>query len=133
MVGGRIKALREELGKSQEELAHDVGMHANTVARWERGELTPRGTSLAKIARALNTTSAYLLEETDDPELPRNILSIDSTSPNGGESNERRLIIKNRDMYVDLPDTSEGFEILRRFFEMQTAGKHNVNQTAVMA
>ncbi|MBQ7155513.1 MAG: helix-turn-helix transcriptional regulator, partial [Synergistaceae bacterium] len=59
--------MRENQGQSQEELAHSVGMHPNTIARWERGELSPRGTSLSKVARALNTTSTFLLGDTDDP------------------------------------------------------------------
>ena len=70
MVGDRIKLLREGLGQSQEELASAIGMHSNTVARWERGELAPRGTSLSKLAQALDTTTAYLLGETDDPLKP---------------------------------------------------------------
>lgn len=70
MVGDRIKLLREGLGQSQEELASAIDMHSNTVARWERGELAPRGTSLSKLAQALNTTTGYLLGETDDPAKP---------------------------------------------------------------
>lgn len=66
VVGDRIKLLREGLGQSQEDLASAIGMHSNTVARWERGELAPRGTSLSKLAQALDTTTAYLLGETDD-------------------------------------------------------------------
>ena len=67
VVGDRIKFLREGLKQSQEELASVIGMHSNTVARWERGELVPRGTSLSKLAHALNTSTGYLMGETDDP------------------------------------------------------------------
>lgn len=74
MVGDRIKLLREGLSQSQEELASAIGMHSNTVARWERGELTPRGTSLSKLAQALKTSTAYLLGETDDPKRYTTIL-----------------------------------------------------------
>lgn len=70
MVGDRIKFLREGLNQSQEELANAIGMHSNTVARWERGELVPRGTSLSKLAQALDTSTGYLLGETDDPAKP---------------------------------------------------------------
>lgn len=74
MVGDRIKLLREGLSQSQEELASAIGMHSNTVARWERGELMPRGTSLSKLAQALKTSTAYLLGETDDPKRYTTIL-----------------------------------------------------------
>ena len=111
MIGERIKALREKSGKSQEDLAGMIGMGKNTVARWEREELTPRGTSLAKLAKALDTTSMYLLGETDNPASLGKPITLIS-----GTSEEKRLIIKNNDVYVNLPETPDGFEMLRRFF-----------------
>ena len=36
-----IRELREQHGWTQEQLAERVGTHANTVARWERGEVQP--------------------------------------------------------------------------------------------
>ena len=41
----KIKALRGKLGLSQTKFAALVGVAANTVARWERGELGLSGTS----------------------------------------------------------------------------------------
>ena len=37
--GAEIRSLRKRLGMTQEELAKLLGVTANTVARWERGEL----------------------------------------------------------------------------------------------
>lgn len=37
--GAEIKTLRKRLGMTQEEFAKLLGVTANTVARWERGEL----------------------------------------------------------------------------------------------
>ena len=132
-IGERIRKLRKKNGLSQAELGETVGVESNTISRWERNDLIPKGTFLARVARALNTTSAYLLEETNDPSLPRDVLSIDAISPESREPSGKRLIIKNRDMYVDLPETSEGFEMLRRFFDMQTAAGNGVtmNRAAV--
>lgn len=68
MIGQNIKRFREGLGISQEELAHRTGVHSNTIARWERDEVSPRGTSLAKLAKGLQVTPAELLSgETDNP------------------------------------------------------------------
>lgn len=68
MIGAKIRAKRKSLGLSQEELAERAGVHHNTIARWERGELDPRGTSLAKLAKGLQVTPAELLSgETDNP------------------------------------------------------------------
>ena len=51
LLGKNIKKLREKLGLSQEELAQKIGMHSNTIARWERDEVDPRGTSMWKLAK----------------------------------------------------------------------------------
>ena len=39
MDGNEIRAIRIRLGLTQKALAHDLGVSANTVARWERGQL----------------------------------------------------------------------------------------------
>ena len=41
MTGAEIKELRKALGYTQARLAEEVGVRANTVARYERGELRP--------------------------------------------------------------------------------------------
>lgn len=41
MTGTQIKDLRKTLGYTQAKLADEVGVTANTVARYERGELRP--------------------------------------------------------------------------------------------
>ena len=37
----RFKRLRKQLGLSQSQMAVQLGVGPNTVARWERGDLTP--------------------------------------------------------------------------------------------
>ena len=66
MLGKNIKHLREKLGLTQEELAQKMGMHSNTIARWERDEVDPRGTSMWKLAKALNVSSSTLLTGDED-------------------------------------------------------------------
>jgi len=41
MTGEEIKNLRKALGYTQAKLAEEVGITANTIARYERGELKP--------------------------------------------------------------------------------------------
>ena len=41
MTGTEIKDLRKALGYTQAKLAEEVGVTANTVARYERDELKP--------------------------------------------------------------------------------------------
>jgi len=62
----KIKNLRK--GKfSQEELAALLKVSYVTISRWENGSMTPTMKYIPQLAEALNTTSAYLLGETDDP------------------------------------------------------------------
>lgn len=81
MLGKNIKLLREKLGLTQEELAQKMGMHSNTIARWERDEVDPRGTSLWKLAKALNVSSATLLTGEDNiPESELGMMDIHGMS-----------------------------------------------------
>jgi putative transcriptional regulator len=41
MTGAEIKGLRKRLGYTQARLAEELGVTANTVARYERDELKP--------------------------------------------------------------------------------------------
>jgi putative transcriptional regulator len=41
MTGTQIKELRKSLGYTQARLAEEVGLTANTIARYERDELKP--------------------------------------------------------------------------------------------
>nr|WP_314718488.1 helix-turn-helix domain-containing protein [uncultured Fretibacterium sp.] len=123
LVGDRIKFLREGLKQSQEELASAIGMHSNTVARWERGELAPRGTSLLKLAQALKTSTAYLLSETDDP------IRADASSAQGDKTHSfantpqtqagqdldalvKELASKNPDLVIHLRSTAQNLRKL---------------------
>ena len=86
MIGENIRRFREALGISQEELAHRTGVHSNTIARWERAEVSPRGTSLTKLAQGLGISPAELFTgETDTPE----------RAPASAASDPRQEIVSN--------------------------------------
>jgi len=42
---GRVKALRQHLGLTQEELARELGTRQQTISEWETGMYQPRGLS----------------------------------------------------------------------------------------
>lgn len=63
----RIRDRRKDNKLTQENLAKIIGVSSMTLKRWEWGSSEPRAEELQKLAEALNTTSAYLLGETDDP------------------------------------------------------------------
>lgn len=60
-VGSRIRALREEAGLTQSELAAATYVTRQSVGNWERGNTLPDVQSLQLVAKALNTTVDGLL------------------------------------------------------------------------
>ena len=42
---GKVKALRQHLGLTQEELAREMGTRQQTISEWETGMYAPRGLS----------------------------------------------------------------------------------------
>ncbi len=67
VVGERLKSRLEQTGISQAELGRRVGLTQGAISHLISGD--SRGSKhLHKIARALGTTPAYLVGETDDPE-----------------------------------------------------------------
>jgi DNA-binding transcriptional regulator YiaG len=43
--GARVRALRDRLGMTQQELAAELNMRQQTVSEWETGAYRPRGAS----------------------------------------------------------------------------------------
>lgn len=66
-VGERIAERRKARGMSQGELARRAGLSQGTIGKLEAG-LSSGSSYLHRIARELETTSAYLMCETDDPD-----------------------------------------------------------------
>ena len=62
----RVKELRKEQGLSQEELAKTAGLSLRTIQRVENNETEPTGDTLKRIATALDTIPALLLNWTED-------------------------------------------------------------------
>ena len=57
-----IKNRRAEVGKTLEQVANEVGVSKATVQRWESGEIKDmRRDKIVALARALNTTPAYIM------------------------------------------------------------------------
>jgi transcriptional regulator with XRE-family HTH domain len=67
-VGERIRARREETGKTQIELCYATGVDRTTYQRFESGLSDPHLGELALIAYTLNTTVEFL---TAAPRPPR--------------------------------------------------------------
>jgi len=61
-VGLNLKRLREERGKSQEELAFDCGLHRTYVSGVERGVRNPTVLVLHKLAKGLRVDIAEFFQ-----------------------------------------------------------------------
>lgn len=60
-LGARIRTARIAQGLTQDQLARAVGVTRSAVAQWETGRAGQVGGNLARIARFLGTSAAYLL------------------------------------------------------------------------
>ncbi len=59
--GDRLKELRKSAGVTQSKLAETLGVHLQTVSKWERGVCEPDLSVLGEIASALGVTLEKLL------------------------------------------------------------------------
>ena len=66
-IGARIASMRGYRRLNQETLGGLVGVTKATVSNWENDRRIPRANELVSLCRALECTSDYLLELTDDP------------------------------------------------------------------
>ena len=57
MSSEQIKELRKHLGLTQTEFAEKIGVHLQTVSRWERGEMIPRGLALKALKQLAKRTA----------------------------------------------------------------------------
>lgn len=116
-LGHRIKLRRKALGYTLRDVGNKVGTTATTIRRWEEGDVgSIKSTRLAALARALDTTPAYLIGYEDDPESALNRKEIPAVKqiPIVGLISAGKGIIANQE-YEDLvtvPDnTSADFAV----------------------
>ncbi len=61
-VGARIRAFRQALGLTQDQLAASCGVSRSAVAQWETDRAGQLRDNITRIADALATTVEYLLQ-----------------------------------------------------------------------
>lgn len=61
----RLKGLRQKKGLTQQNIADLVHVNRVTYTNWEKGNREPNFETLLKLASILNTTTSYLLGESD--------------------------------------------------------------------
>ena len=68
-LGSKIKENRKQVKLTQPELAEEIGVSLTTLRRWEGGKTKPDSDNILLMAKILNTSTADLLGEADDPAL----------------------------------------------------------------
>lgn len=83
----RMKELISKKGISQKQLAKISGLTESTISHYVRGERIPRGVNLIKIAKALDTTTDYLLgnEENEDFDYVKSLIARNSSQMTNDE------------------------------------------------
>lgn len=74
VLGSRIHDRREQLGLTQEQLGELIGKDQKQVWRYEAGKQIPSAETLVQLARALETTTDYLVGESD---VVKNVSGVD--------------------------------------------------------
>lgn len=121
-LGTRLRMRRKQIGLSQEQLGELVNFHVNTVRRWENGSRSPDAGTLQEIAKALDTTTAYLLGEMDAPQAlaapaagassPQVVEGKNVVPPVGGS--DAPVVFQIGEMRLELPPTPETYAFLER-------------------
>ncbi|MEG1502214.1 MAG: S24 family peptidase [Synergistaceae bacterium] len=78
MLKDILKTIRKDKKITQDIFAKEVCVSVDTVRRWESGEREPRYSDLQKIAKALNTSVAYLMGEEEKEKAPSSEVRLGS-------------------------------------------------------
>ncbi len=94
--GNRVRAARERLGITQEDLAARVGMSPSHMSIVERGVKVPRMDTVVKLANELDVSADFLLQD-----------SITQSRNNQLLSSIMELPEKERDLLLHKANTSK--------------------------
>ncbi|WP_042472884.1 helix-turn-helix domain-containing protein [Bacillus ndiopicus] len=113
MLDHRLKIARKAKKMTQEQLANKVQTTKGTISNYENGYSTPSNEMLVLLANTLNTTTDYLLGNTDNPFLP---------SQQEKDEAEFQAFANNPTLqkwYMELPKSKEeDLEKLRKMWEI---------------
>lgn len=76
--GQRLRALREERGWSQYDVARQAGVREQNIGRWERGESTPRAGDFMQLVAVFGVPPDQLADSNGDE---RAVRSDDDDEP----------------------------------------------------
>ena len=133
-TGERIRELRNKWGLTQANLAYKVDTDSASISRWERDRVSVSQKYILRLAKALRTTSDYLLGKTDNPDLVNEEVTEKEIEKRTNKSEFMERLVRNQPMIVYevgdermlIPATLEGFNFIR---EMR--GEKNAENLAI--
>lgn len=72
MLGIKLRLLREERGKTQDEVSNILNIARGTYAHYELGKRSPDYDTLKKLADFFGVSTDYLLDRTEKRDSPKN-------------------------------------------------------------
>ena len=123
-IGDRIRDLRTKLRMSQTELGDKVNTDGSVISRWETNRAKVSQGYIVKLANALDTTTDYLLGETDNPSPNVESVSVpaETSMPYTQEQINKGMLIYvlGDGKRIELPPSKESYDFLRDI-ALQTA------------
>lgn len=68
-TGEKIRRRRLELNMTMEDLGKAIGVQKSAINKYEKGIVDIKSSTLSSIAKALNVSPVFLLDDEDDKEL----------------------------------------------------------------
>lgn len=65
LIGSRIALARKAIGLNQDQVAESVGVHKQTISRWESGKRAPNGEEIRALVNLFGCSADFLLGLTD--------------------------------------------------------------------
>ena len=116
-TGERIRDLRQKLGLSQSKLASKVETDSASISRWERDQVNVSQRYIVKLAKALSTTSDYLLGKTNVSEIKEAVKNTSISAPEYIEKMiqaNQMVVYENNGERLFIPATPDGFNFFER-------------------
>lgn len=120
-IGNKIKMLRKRRNMTQEELGERIGVTKATINKYETGVVVNlRRPTIEKLARALDTTPAYLMGWVDENN--GNNISVNGSNNGGIHINSGRELSKEEKellrIYASL-DVKKRMDLLSYAFKLE--------------
>ena len=101
----KLKLLREERDMSLSEFAKLLGTSKQVLSRYERGENTPKITTVAHYAKVLNVSLAYLMNENVTDRRPATPFDSKATAPDKLQLTEGEQLLLN--LFRQIPEEQQ--------------------------